>query len=119
MSQNSLALEIARVIASATGRERSNPMIRTFSEAALLWCFCTGGSGVASLGLFEYMGVVQGTGGRMIISESTLLPLGLFLGGMVTTSVVVWKIATHAKSTEGTLKHLSDRVAELEKRKTR
>ena len=91
-------------------------MIKTFSEAVMLWGFGTSGSGVASIGLSEYLGMTQGTG-RVIISDSTLLPLGLFIGGVVTTSVVVWKIATHAKSIEGTLKNLNDRVSELEKRK--
>tara|TARA_R110000824_G_scaffold66001_1_gene171511 strand:+ start:136 stop:414 length:279 start_codon:yes stop_codon:yes gene_type:complete len=91
-------------------------MIKTFTEAVMLWGFGASGSGVASIGLSEYLCMTEPSN-RVILSDSTLLPLGLFIGGVVTTSVVVWKIATHAKSIEVTLKHLNERVSELEKRK--
>jgi hypothetical protein len=90
-------------------------MIKTFTEAVMLWGFGTSGSGVASIGLSEYLCVTQGS--NSVISDSTLLPLGLFIGGVVGTSVVVWKIATHAKTIEAMLKELNRRVTELEKRK--
>ena len=81
----------------------------------MLWGFGTSGSGVASIGLSEYLFVAQGS--NSVISDSTLLPLGLFIGGVIGTSVVVWKIATHAKTIEAMLKELNRRVTELEKRK--
>lgn len=81
----------------------------------MLWGFGASGSGVASIGLSEFLGMTN-TAQAPVISESTLLPLGLFIGGMVTTSVVVWKVATHAKNIEVTLGEMRRRIEDLEKR---
>lgn len=94
-------------------------MIRTGAEAVLLWIFGCSGFGVSALGLdniFASISPTDSTGSHMSINESTLLPLGLFVGGLVTTTIVVWKIATHAKDIESQLKNLNGRVQDIEKR---
>jgi len=98
---------------ATTKKSDTDLMIRTFTEALMLWGFGASGSGIASIGLSEYLG----SSGSHVISESTLLPLGLFVGGVLTTSIVVWKVATHAKSIEVTLKEFRRRLENLEKRR--
>ena len=94
-------------------------MIRTGAEAILLWIFGCSGFGVSALGLdnmFATIHSVDSGGSHVAINESTLLPLGLFVGGLVTTTIVVWKIATHAKDIESQLENLNGRVQDIEKR---
>lgn len=95
-------------------------MIKTGAEAILLWVFGASGFGVSALGLDNLVVPAaqvanpQASNG-ISINEATLLPLGLFLGGLVTTTVVVWKIATHAKDIESQLSSLDKRMNDLEK----
>ena len=50
-----------------------------------------------------------------MLSESTLIPFGLFLAGLAFTSTLIWKVASHKAATEMKLKELERKVERLEK----
>ena len=84
-------------------------MLNTIEILSQFICTSTG-IGIASLGL-------AASGNSGIIDESTLLPLSLFLGGIVVTTALTWRAAS-AKN--GLMKKFDDierRIGTLEKKK--
>ncbi len=74
---------------------------------------CTSSSlGIAGLGL---VATTQPTGG--IVNESTLLPLSLFLGGIVVTTALTWRAASMKNSLFRRLDDLENRLLSLEDKK--
>jgi len=71
---------------------------------------CTSTSmGIASVGLAAT--------GDNVISDSTLLPLSLFLGGIVVTTAFTWRAASIKNEITRKLESLERRLDKLEKRK--
>jgi len=71
---------------------------------------CTSTSmGIASVGLAAT--------GDNVINDSTLLPLSLFLGGIVVTTAFTWRAASIKNEISRKLESLERRLDTLEKRK--
>jgi len=71
---------------------------------------CTSTSmGIASVGLAAT--------GDNIINDSTLLPLSLFLGGIVVTTALTWRAASAKNELSRKLESIERRLNKLEKRK--
>ena len=71
---------------------------------------CTSTSmGIASVGLAAT--------GDNIINDSTLLPLSLFLGGIVVTTALTWRAASAKNELARKLESIERRLNKLEKRK--
>jgi len=83
-------------------------MINTIEILSQFICTSTG-IGVASLGL-----AASGTG---IIEESTLLPLSLFLGGIIVTTALTWRAASLKNELTRKLDNIEHRTVLLEKKK--
>ena len=86
-------------------------MVNATSEISLLLASCVMTSGTTAVGLAG----VMDTGENTVLSESTLIPFGLFLAGLAMTTTVVWKVATHKAATDGKLKSLLKRMDRLER----
>ncbi len=86
-------------------------MVKATSELAFLLTSCVTTTGTTAVGL---AGMVD-NGGGTVLSEGTLIPLGLFLAGLAMTSNLVWKVASHKAGTEMRLKELFKRMERLEK----
>jgi len=65
--------------------------------------------GIASVGLAAT--------GDNIINDSTLLPLSLFLGGIVVTTALTWRAASAKNELSRKLESIERRLNKLEKRK--
>ena len=72
---------------------------------------CVASTGTSAVGLAGVMSTRGGT----VLSESTLIPFGLFLAGLAFTSTLIWKVASHKAATEMKLKELERKVERLEK----
>jgi len=81
----------------------------TIESVSQFICTSTG-VGIASVGL------AATTPGGMI-SESTLLPLSLFLGGIVVTTALTWRAASVKNELTRKLDEFERRLASLEKAK--
>jgi hypothetical protein len=84
-------------------------MINTIEILSQFICTSTG-IGIASLGL-------AASGNAGIIEESTLLPLSLFLGGIVVTTALTWRAASLKNELTRKLDNIEHRIVALEKKK--
>jgi hypothetical protein len=84
-------------------------MINTIEILSQFICTSTG-IGIASLGL-------AASGNAGIIEESTLLPLSLFLGGIIVTTALTWRAASLKNELTRKLDNIEHRIVSLEKKK--
>ncbi len=83
-------------------------MVKTSTELGLLIVCGVSSSGTSAVGL---AGVISPTN---TLSETTLIPLGLFLAGLAMTTTVVWKVASHNAKTDAKMTDLIRRIEQLE-----
>ena len=85
-------------------------MIKATSELSMLLVSCVTTSGTTAVGLAG----VMDTSKTSVLSESTLVPLGLFFLGLAMATTMVWKVATHKATVEARLKDLVNRIDRIE-----
>ncbi len=84
-------------------------MLKTTIESASQFIGTSSGVGVASIGLAS-----SSTGG--LINESTLLPLSLFVSGIIFSVVLTWRTASAESNLQHRLDMIEKRLENIENR---
>jgi hypothetical protein len=84
-------------------------MLKTSADITFLFISGLATSGTTAVGLAGVMDTNRG-----ILNEETLIPFGLFLGGLAMTATVVWKVAGHKAKTDIKLNDLLRRIERIE-----
>jgi len=85
-------------------------MIKTTIESVAQFVGTTSGVGVASIGLAS-----TSENGSSIISEGTMIPLALFVGGIIFSVTLTWRTASTKASLERRLDKIEFRLDNMEK----
>ena len=85
-------------------------MLNTTIESISQFICTSTGVGIASIGL-------AASNNSSMINESTLLPLSLFLGGIIVTTALTWRAASMKNELMRKLEDFERRVNKLEKSK--
>ena len=88
-------------------------MIKSSAEIAFVVVSMLASSGTSAVGLADVM-----SHRNQVFNESTLIPFGLFRGGIAMTATVVWKISAHKAKTEHKISDLMNRIEKLEEEKS-
>jgi hypothetical protein len=87
-------------------------MVKTTLDSILLAILGVSGSGTSAVGLAG----ITATGNAGSLDTNTLVPLGLFLGGVFLTASLVWRAATRTSGVENEISRLRDRIERLERK---
>ena len=89
-------------------------MIKPAVEITYVVVTMLASSGSSAVGLADVMSQRS-----PVFNESTLMPFGLFLGGVAMTATVAWKICVHKTKTDHFISDLTNRIKKLEDEKSR